>query len=76
MINSTRDLLTVLEEIHSITQAMNDAYSLMLIAEPPAKPRPKRWQHRVLSALRAGNSLILKTDASIRKLKRHMAREG
>ena len=65
-------LLLILEDIRITTDALIDSYYRNLMADPPVGLRLRRWQRRVLSAMRAAGKARAKTDVSIRKLKRDM----
>ena len=67
------ELEAALAEILEVTDAMINAYRLKLASGPPPGQRPRRWQLRTLSALRAALKSKKNTEASIRKLRRSMA---
>jgi hypothetical protein len=70
-ISSHEELMVVLEEVRATAVALAAAYRRKLDADPPAG-RLRRWQFRALAGLRAATRSVVKTDASIRKLKRRL----
>ena len=70
-IASHEELMAVLEEVRATAAALAAAYRRKLDADPPAG-RLRRWQFRALAGLRAATRSVVKTDASIRKLKRRL----
>lgn len=70
------ELLSALDETLVVTEALICAYRLKLELGPQPGPRPRRWQLRTLSALRAALKAKTNTESSIRKIRRRLAQES